>query len=119
MQPVENRNLSIMIAAFNGNPSNTMISCYSPTNISSEDDVEGFCGTLSGLVKYIPKYVCIIGLELDAEIGKEDAKASAYHNNTNINGQQLLKLQRECNMMNKSTNYIKKRMIAVFYISEW
>ena len=57
---VESRNPCIMIATFIGNPSTGMVSYYIPTNVSSEDDVEGFHGTLTELVNYISKHVCRI-----------------------------------------------------------
>ena len=40
------------------------------------NDVKGFFGTLIRLVKYIPKHECIIGGDMNAKIGKEDAKES-------------------------------------------
>ena len=35
-------NPQTLIATFNGNPSTNVISCYSPTNVSDEDDVTDF-----------------------------------------------------------------------------
>ena len=52
----------IMVVTFNGNPSTTIISCYSPTNVSEETDLITFYNELSSLAYSIPKnYVLIIG----------------------------------------------------------
>ena len=37
----------MMVATFNGNPSATIISCYSPTNVSEETDLIVFYNELS------------------------------------------------------------------------
>ena len=37
----------MMVAMFNGNPGETMISCYSPTNVSEETDLIAFYSELS------------------------------------------------------------------------
>ena len=46
----------MMTATFNGNPRATIISCYSPTNISEETKLATFYDELSSLVRSIPKY---------------------------------------------------------------
>ena len=46
----------MMAARFNGNPRATIISCYSPTNISEETEQVTFYDELSSLVRSIPKY---------------------------------------------------------------
>ena len=40
----------MMAATFNGNPRTTIISCYSPTNISEETEIVAFYDELSSLV---------------------------------------------------------------------
>ena len=45
----------MMVATLNGNPSATIISCYSPTNVSEETDLVTFYNELSSLVRSIPK----------------------------------------------------------------
>ena len=46
-----------MIAAtFNGNPKATIISCYSPTNVSEETELVIFYKELSSLVRSFPKH---------------------------------------------------------------
>ena len=55
---------------FHGNPQTTFISCYSPTNISDEQDTERFYIDLISLTRQIPQhYVLIIGGDFNAQIG--------------------------------------------------
>ena len=57
----------MMVATFNGNPSATVMSCYSPTNVSEETDLITFYNELSSLVCSIPKHnVFIIGGDMNA-----------------------------------------------------
>ena len=46
----------MLVAMFNGNPRATIISCYSPTNVSEETEVVAFYDELSSLVRSIPKH---------------------------------------------------------------
>ena len=46
----------IVVATFNGNPQFTVIACYSPTNVSDEQDVIHFYNELSSLVHAVPKH---------------------------------------------------------------
>ena len=50
----------MMVATFNGNPCTTIISCYSPTNVSDETDLITFYNELSSLVRSIPKHKVLI-----------------------------------------------------------
>ena len=54
----------MMTATFNGNPRATIISCYSPTNISEETKLATFYDELSSLVRSIPKHKLLIQLSL-------------------------------------------------------
>ena len=57
----------IMAAKFNGNPSATIIFCYTPTNICEETDFIAISNELSSLVRSIPKHnVLIIGGDINA-----------------------------------------------------
>ena len=57
----------MLVAMFNGNSSTTIISCYSPTNISEETDLIVFNNELSPLVSCILKHnVLIIGGDLNS-----------------------------------------------------
>ena len=82
-----------MIAAtFNGNPRATIISCYSPTNVSEETELVAFYDELSSLVRSIPKHnVLVIGGDMNAQIGKNGNNKYSLHNTSNRNGQHLTK----------------------------
>ena len=62
----------MMVATFNGNPKATIISCYSPTNVSDETELVTFYEELSSLVRSIPKHnLLVIGGDMNAQIGKK------------------------------------------------
>ena len=48
----------MITATFNGNPKATIISCYSPTNVSEETELVTFYEELSSLVRSIPNTTC-------------------------------------------------------------
>ncbi len=55
----------MMAATFNGNPKATIISCYSPTNVSEESELVTFYDELSSLVRSILKHnILVIGREI-------------------------------------------------------
>ena len=79
-----------MVATFNGNPRVTIISCYSPTNVSEETELVAFYNVLSSLVRSIPKHnILVIGRDMNAQIGKNRNHKYSLHNSSNRNGQHL------------------------------
>ena len=50
----------MMVATFNGNPTATIISFYSPTNVSEEMKLIVFYSELSALIRSIPKHNIIL-----------------------------------------------------------
>ena len=77
-----------MVATFNGNPSATVISCNSSTNVSEETDVFAFCKELSSFVRSIPKLnVLVIGGDINAQIGKNVNHKFSLHSSSNRNGE--------------------------------
>ena len=79
-----------MVATFNDNPRATIISCYSPTNVSEETELIAFYDELSSLVHSIPKHnVLVIGGDVNAQIGKNGNHKFSLHNLSNRNGQHL------------------------------
>ena len=77
-------------ATFNSNPRATIISCYSPTNISEETELITFYDELSSLERSIPKYnVLVTGGDMNAKIGKNGNHKYSLHNSSNRNGQHL------------------------------
>ena len=110
LNAIESINSRTVVATFNGNPAVTIISCYSPTNVSTEDDRQSFYADLSELTKAIPKHnVILVGGDMNAKIGMREAKGSVYNNFTNENGQLLLDYMQECNMKAINTSFTKRK----------
>ena len=69
----------MMAATFNGNPRATIISCYSPINVSEETEQVAFYDELSSQVCSIPKHnVLVIGGDMNFQIGKNGKTNTAY-----------------------------------------
>ena len=99
----------MMVATFNGNPRTTIISCYSPTNISEETELITFYCELSSLVRSIPKHnVLIIGGEMNAQIRKKRNHKYSLHNSSNRNGQHLTDFTTENRLTCLNTNFLKR-----------
>ena len=80
-----------MAATFNDNPKATIISCYSPTNVSEETELVTFYEEQSSLVRSIPKHnLLVIGRDMNAQIGKNRNNKYNLHNTSNRNGQHLI-----------------------------
>ena len=76
----------MMAATLNGNPKATIISCYSPTNVSEESELVTIYDELSSLVRSIPKNnLLIIGGDMNAQIGKNRPNKYNLHNTSNRN----------------------------------
>ena len=68
----------MMAATFNGNTRATIISCYSPTNVSEDTELVTFYDELSSLVRSIPKHtMLVIGGDMNAQIGKTETTNTA------------------------------------------
>ena len=99
----------MMTATFNGNPRATIISCYSPTNISEETKLATFYDELSSLVRSVPKHnLLIIGRDMNAQIGKNRHNKYSLHNTSNRNGQHLTDFMIENRLTCLNTNYQKR-----------
>ena len=94
---------------FNGNPKATIISCYSPTNVSEETELVDFYDELSCLVRSIPKHnVLVICGDINAQIGKNGHNIYNLHNTSNRNGQHLTDFMIENRLTCLNTNYQKR-----------
>ena len=99
----------MMIATFNGNSSSTIISCYSPTNVSEEIRLIAFYDELSSLVRSIPKHnVPVFGRDMNVQIGKNGNHKFSLHNSSNRNGQHLTDFTTE-NRVTCLNTYFQKR----------
>ena len=100
----------MMAATFNGNPRATIISCYSPTNVSEETELVTFYDELSSLVRSIPKHnMLVISGGMNAQIGKNGNNKYSQHNTSNRNGQHLTDFMIENRLACLNTNYQKGR----------
>ena len=99
----------MMAATFNGNPKATIISCYSPTNISEETELVTCYEELSSLVRSIPKHnLLVIGGDMNAQIRKNRNNKYRLHNTSNRNGQHLTDFMIENRLTYLNTNYQKR-----------
>ena len=99
----------IMAATFHGNPNTTIISCYSPTNVSEELEVEQFYMELASLTIQIPKHnMLVIGGDFNAQLGKLNNSKFSYHTNANRNGNMLHNFINENNLICLNTHFQKK-----------
>ena len=95
----------MLTATFNGNPRATVISCYSPTNVSEETELVAFYAELSSLVRSIPKHNrFVIGGDMNAQIGKNGNNKYSLHNTSNKNGQHLTDFKIENRLICLKTN---------------
>ena len=99
----------MMAATFNGNPKATIISCYSPTNVSEENKLVTFYEVLSALICIIPKHnLLVIGGDMNAQIGKNRNNKYSLHNTSNRNGQHLIDFMIENRLTCLNTNFKKR-----------
>ena len=109
LNSVEKIQPRMMAATFNGNPRATIISCYSPTNVSEETELVTFYDELSSLVRSIPKHsTLVIGGDMNAQIGKNGNNKYSLHNTSNKNGQHLTDFMIENRLACLNTNYQKR-----------
>ena len=109
LNSVEKIQPRMMAATFNGNPRATIISCYSPTNVSEENEIVTFYDELSSLVRSIPKHnMLVIGGDMNAQIGKNGNNKYSLHNTSNRNGQHLTDFMIENRLACLNTNYQKR-----------
>ena len=86
--PLKVATINLGYITFNGNLRATIISCYSPTNISKETELIVFYDELSSLVRSIMKHnVLVFGGDMNAQIGKNVNHKFSLHNSSNRNGE--------------------------------
>ena len=109
LNSIERKQSRMMAATFNGNPRATIISCYSPTNVSTETELVTLYEELSSLVRSIPKHnLLVIGGDMNAQIGKNGNNKYCLHNTSNRNGQHLTDFMIENRLTCLNTNYQKR-----------
>ena len=109
LNSIEKIHPRMMVATFNGNPSATIISCSSPTNVSEETELIAFYDELFSLIHSIPKHnVLVIGGHMNAQIGKNGNHKYSLQNSSNRNGQHLTDFMIENRLTCFNTNFQKK-----------
>ena len=110
LNSIEKIQLRMMVATFNGNPSATIISCYTPTNVNEETDLIAFYNELSSLVCSILKHhVLVIGEDKNVQIGKKVNHKFSLHNSSNRNGERLTDFMLENRLSCLSTKFQKRK----------
>ena len=100
----------MMETLFNGNPSTTIISCYSPTNDSDNTDLIALYNELFSLVCSIMKHnILIISGNMKAQIGKNVNNKCSLHNSSNRNGEHLTDFTLENRLTYLNTKFQKRK----------
>ena len=103
---VEKINSRIVILHINGNPRLSVICCYSPTNSSSDEDKDIFHRKLSLTIDSVPPHNML------AVCGDFNSKISgrfSYHAEENDNGERLMNLVNEHQLIVANTRFEKAR----------
>ena len=95
LESIENISERTMLATLNGNPKYTVISTYSPTNVTSEDTIQEYYSKLTTLIQ--------CG-DISAQVGLISQKHH-YHQTNNRKGE----LQHSTNLINFCTKFQKIR----------
>ncbi|XP_068728939.1 craniofacial development protein 2-like [Montipora capricornis] len=99
----------IMVATLHGNPQTTIICCYSPINVSDENDVEDFYEVLESLTRRIPKHnMLIVGGDFNAHLGQQDGFKNSYHQQTNRNGSKMKDYLQANDLISLNTTFSKR-----------
>ena len=99
----------IVAIHFMGNPLTTVISCYSPTNVSDQEETERFYVDITSYTRHIPKHnVLVIGGDFNAHLGKENGYKYSFHITTNRNGNMLKNVIHENNLLCLNTHFQKR-----------
>ena len=110
LNSIEKIQPKMMVATFNGNPSATLISCDSPTNLSEEIDLITFYNELSSLVHSIPKHnILIIGGDMNDHFGKNVNHKFRLHNLSNRNGEHRTDFMLENRLTCFNTKFQKRK----------
>ena len=99
----------IMVATFHGNPQTALICCYSPTNVSDENEVDNFYEVLESVTRSVPKHnLLIIGGDFNAHLGQQNGFKFAYHHQSNRNGIKMKDYLHANNLVCLNTTFRKR-----------
>ena len=79
-------------------------------NCCDDNTAKEFYNNLTVLVRKIPKHnVLVIAGDMNTKIGSVDCTGNSFKKSSNRNGQLLLDMMRECELVDLSTNYQKPK----------
>ncbi|XP_060758416.1 craniofacial development protein 2-like [Neoarius graeffei] len=109
LRRTERHSKRILLAEFESNPITTVVVVYSPTNSAPLEETEEFYDDLHSLLRSVPTHNFLIVLgDFNTRIGKEDVPFP-YHSTTNRNGELLVELMSEHDLLAMNTQFCKKR----------
>ncbi|KAL5270988.1 hypothetical protein ACHWQZ_G001587 [Mnemiopsis leidyi] len=96
----------IIVIHISGNPKLSVISCYSPTNCSSETEKDNFYRSLSSTINKVPPHnmLAVCG-DFNAKL--DNMSRFSHHQETNDNGERLLDLCDEHKLVITNTRFQK------------
>ena len=90
-----------------GNTQTTIISCYSPTNVSDEIETEDFYTDL--ITRQVPKHnLLLIAGDFNTHLGQNDGLKYSFHETTLRNGIMLTNFLHENKLICLNTQYQKR-----------
>ena len=101
----------ILTASFNGNPRLTVITAYSPTEASTDEEAEEFHNNLRQAVSEVPEHhLLLVTGDMNARLGKANSADHGwyYHERTNRNGELLRDTILECGLEASNHRFQKK-----------
>ena len=99
----------VIIADFEGNPRTTVVSCYSPHNNSTDEEVTQFYDILRTTLENVPAHnFLLVPGDFNAKLGTDDVTFS-YHTETNRNGEHLVDIMEEFNLYPANTKFMKSK----------
>jgi exonuclease III len=105
---IEKINSRITVVEFDSNPKTTIVSCYSPTNCSPEEEVDEFYSNLKSVCDNTPPHnLLLLCGDFNAKLGNSDAQFT-IHTETNRNGEKLADLLTEHNLCATNTRFMNK-----------
>ena len=86
----------IMSVSFTGDVCTHIVTCHSPTNVSTDLEIDNFYNELSTCAQSFPPHdIVVIAGDLNAHLGKDTSNTNAYYVSTNRNGQHLMNFAQE------------------------
>jgi len=99
----------ILLSTFHGNPATTVIVGYGPTNSSDEETAEEFYENLKRVIESVPEHNLLIVMgDFNARLGEDTVKYT-FHPATNRNGELLLDLATEKQLIITNTCFQKRK----------